>query len=216
VPVQARARALRRAAQAVLDELDPLALLLARETGRPRTEALVAELLPSVSGLHALADAAPGALGDRWLGRRAVWRPGRRAALVQRPAGVVGLRGGRSSPWAEPLLEAAAALVAGNAVVLVPAARRSARARACTGTAAHSGCTRRPSAAAAWTSAAEAAGTVPSTSPVAGERSEMPSLTRRAPARHARAASARAAPARRRRARRTARPPAPRAGGAAR
>jgi acyl-CoA reductase-like NAD-dependent aldehyde dehydrogenase len=126
VPVQARARALRRAAQAVLDELDPLALLLARETGRPRTEALVAELLPSVSGLHALADAAPGALGDRWLGRRAVWRPGRRAALVQRPAGVVGLRGGRSSPWAEPLLEVAAALVAGNAVVLVPAARLAA------------------------------------------------------------------------------------------
>jgi hypothetical protein len=123
VPVAARCGFLRRAAQAVLDELEPLAGLLARETGRPRTEALLAELLPSVSGLHALAAAAPAALGDRRLGRRTARAAGRHAALVQAPAGVVGLRGGAASPWAEPLLEAAAALVAGNAVLLVPAAR---------------------------------------------------------------------------------------------
>jgi acyl-CoA reductase-like NAD-dependent aldehyde dehydrogenase len=123
VPVAARARALRRCAQAVLDEVDSLAVLLARETGRPRTEALLAELLPSVSGLHELADAAPGVLGDRRLGRRAALRGGRRSALVQRPAGVAGLLGGAASPWVEPLLETAAALVAGNAVILVPAAR---------------------------------------------------------------------------------------------
>jgi acyl-CoA reductase-like NAD-dependent aldehyde dehydrogenase len=123
VPVEARARALRRAAQAVLDELDELAVLLARETGRPRTEAMLAELLPAVSGLHAIADAAPAALGDQRLGRRAALRAGRRAALVQRPVGVAGIRGGAASPWAEPLLETASALVAGNAVVLVPRAR---------------------------------------------------------------------------------------------
>ena len=64
VPAHARARYLRRAAQAVLDELDRLALLIARETGRPRSEALLAELLPSVSALHALADDGPRALGD--------------------------------------------------------------------------------------------------------------------------------------------------------
>jgi acyl-CoA reductase-like NAD-dependent aldehyde dehydrogenase len=123
VPVASRARALRRAAQAVLDEVDALALLLARETGRPRTEALVAELLPSVSGLHELADAAPGVLGDRRLGRRAVLRGGRRSALVQRPLGVSGIRSGAASPWVEPVLETAAALLAGNAVLLVPTAR---------------------------------------------------------------------------------------------
>jgi acyl-CoA reductase-like NAD-dependent aldehyde dehydrogenase len=126
VPVAARAQALRRAAQAVLDEVDPLAELLARETGRPRTEVLLAELLPAVSGLHALADAAPRALADRRLGRPLAAAAGRRAALVQAPVGVVGLRGGAASPWREPLLEAAAALVAGNAVVLVPSARLAA------------------------------------------------------------------------------------------
>lgn len=123
VPVAARARFLRRAAQAVLDELDALAGLLAQETGRPRTEVLLAELLPSVSGLHALADAAPAALGDQRFGRRTARAAGRRAALLQAPVGVAGLRGGTASPWAEPLLEAAAATVAGDAVLLVPAAR---------------------------------------------------------------------------------------------
>jgi acyl-CoA reductase-like NAD-dependent aldehyde dehydrogenase len=123
VPVEARARALRRAAQAVLDELDALSVLLARETGRPRTEALLAELLPAVSGLHELADAAPGVLGDRRLGPRAALRGGRRSALVQRPLGVVGVHGGAASPWVEPVLETAAAVLAGNAVILVPAAR---------------------------------------------------------------------------------------------
>jgi acyl-CoA reductase-like NAD-dependent aldehyde dehydrogenase len=122
VPAHARAHYLRRAAQAVLDELDRLALLIARETGRPRSEALLAELLPSVSALHALADDGPRALADQRLGRPALLRAGRRAVLVQAPAGVVGVRGRGASPWAEPLLESAASLLAGNAVLLTPAA----------------------------------------------------------------------------------------------
>src|SRR5688500_4431479 len=122
VPPHARAHYLRRAAQAVLDELDRLALLIARETGRPRSEALLAELLPSVSALHALADDGPRALADQRLGRPSLLRAGRRAVLVQAPAGVVGVRGRGASPWAEPVMESAASLLAGNAVLLAPAA----------------------------------------------------------------------------------------------
>jgi acyl-CoA reductase-like NAD-dependent aldehyde dehydrogenase len=122
VPAAARARYLRRAAQAVLDEIDRLATLLARETGRPRTEAVLAELLPSVSALNALVDDGPKALADRRLGRPAALRAGRRAVLVQAPAGVVGIRARSASPWAEPLLEAATSVLAGNAVLLVPTA----------------------------------------------------------------------------------------------
>ncbi len=122
VPAHARAHYLRRAAQAVLDELDRLALLIARETGRPRSEALLAELLPSVSALHALADDGPRALADQRLGRPSLLRGGRRAVLVQAPAGLVGVRSRSASPWAEPLLESAASLLAGNAVLLKPAA----------------------------------------------------------------------------------------------
>jgi acyl-CoA reductase-like NAD-dependent aldehyde dehydrogenase len=118
VPPAARGRYLRRTAQAVLDELESLADALAVVAAMPRTEALLAELLPSVAGLGELAEDGPAALADRRLGRNMLLRGGRRAMLIQAPVGVVGVRGGDGSPWAEPVLEAAAALLAGNGVVL--------------------------------------------------------------------------------------------------
>jgi acyl-CoA reductase-like NAD-dependent aldehyde dehydrogenase len=121
-----RARYLRRAAMAVLDELEPLADLLAAEAGQPRSEAMLAELLPSVGGLHGLAGDGPDALADRRLGPVPALRAGRRSTLVQAPLGVVGVHVRDASSWAGPLLEVAAALLAGNAVILVPAAPRAA------------------------------------------------------------------------------------------
>ena len=115
----ARGRYMRRAAQALLDELDVLAPELAGVHGVPRTEATLAELLPTVAGLRALADDGPEALAARRLGRSPTLR---RAAIVREPLGVVGVRGGPASPWAEPALETAAALLAGNGVVLAAAA----------------------------------------------------------------------------------------------
>jgi acyl-CoA reductase-like NAD-dependent aldehyde dehydrogenase len=111
---------------AVLDELDELADLLAAEAGQPRSEAVLAELLPSVGGLHGLAADGPAALADRRLGPIPALRAGRRSTLIQRPLGVVGVQVRDGSPWAGPLLEVAAALLAGNAVLLVPAASRAA------------------------------------------------------------------------------------------
>ena len=118
VPASGRARYLRRAATAILDELDPLADALADTVGQPRTEGVLAELLPSVGGLHDLADDGPRALRDQRLGRIPALRAGRRSVVVSAPLGVVGVRGGRASPWAGPVLETGAALLAGNAVVL--------------------------------------------------------------------------------------------------
>jgi acyl-CoA reductase-like NAD-dependent aldehyde dehydrogenase len=118
VPATGRARYLRRAATAILDELDPLADALADTVGQPRTEGVLAELLPSVGGLHDLADDGPRALRDKRLGRIPVLRAGRRSVLQSAPVGVIAVRGGRASPWADPVLETGAALLAGNAVVL--------------------------------------------------------------------------------------------------
>jgi acyl-CoA reductase-like NAD-dependent aldehyde dehydrogenase len=126
VPPSDRARYLRRAAMAVLDELDELADLLADEAGQPRSEAVLAELLPSVGGLHGLAGDGPRALADRRLGPVPALRAGRRSTLVQSPLGVVGVHVRDGSPWAGPLLEVAAGLLAGNAVLLAPAAHRAA------------------------------------------------------------------------------------------
>jgi succinate-semialdehyde dehydrogenase / glutarate-semialdehyde dehydrogenase len=121
-----RARYLRRAAKAVLDELEALADLLADEAGQPRSEAMLAELLPSVGGLHGLAGDGPPALADRRLGPVPALRAGRRSTLVQAPLGVVGIHVRDGSAWAGPLLEVAAALLAGNAVLLAPSAPRAA------------------------------------------------------------------------------------------
>src|SRR5829696_6726102 len=122
VPAAARARYVRRAARLMLDELDDLALLLARETGRPRTEAALGDLLPAISGISELADDGPAELKERRLGRPAILRAGRRATGVQQPRGVVGVLGAASSPWTEPALELSAALLAGNGVLFSPAA----------------------------------------------------------------------------------------------
>ena len=109
IPATGRARYLRRAATAILDELDPLADALADAVGQPRTEGVLAELLPSVGGLHDLADDGPRELRDKRLGRIPVLRAGRRSLLQSAPVGTIAVRGGRASPWAEPVLETGAA-----------------------------------------------------------------------------------------------------------
>lgn len=118
LPVAARARYIRRASVALLDELDELAPRLAEETGWPRSQLLVSDLLPAARGLRALADDGPRALADTRLTPRGALLLGRSTRVLQAPVGLVGVRGPSASPFAEPALEAAAALLAGNAVVL--------------------------------------------------------------------------------------------------
>jgi acyl-CoA reductase-like NAD-dependent aldehyde dehydrogenase len=122
VPIASRARYIRRTAVAMLDEIDALALKLADETGWPKSQLVLSELLPAVQGLHELASAGPHALADRRLAPRVAMLAGRSTRLIQSPVGVIGLRGPSASPWAEPALEAAAALLAGNAVILAAGA----------------------------------------------------------------------------------------------
>src|SRR3954454_3373687 len=59
LPLSDRSRYLRRIAQVVLDEVDDLSELFAREQGRPRTEAVTMELLASVDALRWVAAHAP-------------------------------------------------------------------------------------------------------------------------------------------------------------
>ena len=122
VPVASRARYIRRAAVAMLDELDDLARVLAEATGWPRAHVVLSELLPAARGLHALAEQGPRALADRRVIPRAAWLAGRSTRLVRSPVGVAGVRGPSASPWCEPVLETAASLLAGNAVLLAAGA----------------------------------------------------------------------------------------------
>jgi succinate-semialdehyde dehydrogenase/glutarate-semialdehyde dehydrogenase len=115
-----RARYLRRAAQAVVDEWDDLAELLIREGGRPRAEVATMELLPAIDTLQWLADAGPKVLRPQRLPVNRTLRPVTRARLMHTPLGVVGVLTPASEPFATPLGDIAVALMAGNAVVLAP------------------------------------------------------------------------------------------------
>src|SRR5919106_2873593 len=59
-----RGRYLRRAADALLDDIDEIAELLTNEQGKPRVESYTMELLPTVDALHWCAKAGPKILAD--------------------------------------------------------------------------------------------------------------------------------------------------------
>jgi acyl-CoA reductase-like NAD-dependent aldehyde dehydrogenase len=115
-----RARYMRRAAQAVIDEMPELVRLIAREQGRPIAEAEHMELLPAIETLHWLAADGPQVLGDDRIGLSRSLFPRKRARATYAPVGVVAVLAGAADPFAQPLGDVAIALMAGNAVVLKP------------------------------------------------------------------------------------------------
>ncbi|HEX2414134.1 MAG TPA: aldehyde dehydrogenase family protein [Thermoleophilaceae bacterium] len=120
LPLADRARYMRRAAQAIIDQLDELAELLSREQGKPRNEALTMELLPTIDSLRWLADAGPGILEDERISLP-IFLKQKRARFTYEPLGVVGVIAPWNYPWSIPFGEVAIALLAGNGVVLKPA-----------------------------------------------------------------------------------------------
>jgi acyl-CoA reductase-like NAD-dependent aldehyde dehydrogenase len=120
LPLSDRSRYLRRIAQVVLDEVDDLSELFAREQGRPRTEAVTMELVASIDALRWVAAHAPRFLADERLRGNQLPLRGKRSHLVRDPVGVVGVCSPWSSPWASGMRRVAYALMAGNGVVLVP------------------------------------------------------------------------------------------------
>ena len=116
-----RVSLLDRLRAAVVTEADDLARLIEREQGKPLAEAYAAEILPSLDALKHLARHAEDLLRDDVLEGRQLLLAHKEARLVYSPFGVVLV----ITPWNYPLGLAlpivAAALVAGNTVVLKPA-----------------------------------------------------------------------------------------------
>jgi succinate-semialdehyde dehydrogenase/glutarate-semialdehyde dehydrogenase len=115
-----RARYMRRAAQAVIDELPELVRLIAREQGRPVAEAETMEVLPAIETLIWLAEDGPGIIGDDRVSLSHTFFPRKRARVTYTPVGVVAVISPAADPFAQPLGDVAIALMAGNAVVLKP------------------------------------------------------------------------------------------------
>jgi len=116
-----RAHYLRRAGDALLDEIDEIAELLVNEQGKPRAEAYTMELLPTVDALHWCAKAGPKILADEKIRMTQAFALSKKARFSYEPIGVVGVIAPWNYPWSIPLGEVAIALMAGNGVVLKPA-----------------------------------------------------------------------------------------------
>ena len=116
-----RAAYLRRAADALLDEIDEIAELLVSEQGKPRAEAYTMELLPTVDALHWCAKAGPKILADERVPMTQAFTLSKKARFTYEPIGVVGVIAPWNYPWSIPFGEVAIALMAGNGVVLKPA-----------------------------------------------------------------------------------------------
>jgi len=119
--LKTRASYLRRAADALLADIDELAELLVSEQGKPRAEAYTMELLPTVDALHWCAKAGPKILADEKVRMSQAFLASKKSRFTYEPIGVVGVIAPWNYPWSIPFGEVAIALMAGNGVVLKPA-----------------------------------------------------------------------------------------------
>jgi acyl-CoA reductase-like NAD-dependent aldehyde dehydrogenase len=115
-----RCAMLRKLRDAIFERRDDIANIVTRETGKPRAEAILAEILLALDTADFLARQAP-----RWLRPERV--PHHNIALKAKsgwlefePHGVVAIISPWNFPFAIPMTELIPALVAGNSVLLKP------------------------------------------------------------------------------------------------
>jgi len=124
LPLKERKRTVREVRERLADRLDDVARVVCAETGKPRVEAVNADLMCALSAalfaeermgqLFRPRSMSFGGLGMmmRYLGRRSYIQP--------RPVGVVGIIAPWNYPLGLPFSQAVMAVAAGNAVVLKP------------------------------------------------------------------------------------------------
>lgn len=117
---RSRAQLILRARELVLEQLEEIANLISRETGKPATEAISMEIVPTLDLMHYFAENTESLLDQRRIGLGQYNLMGRSSYVVYKPLGVVGIISPWNFPWATPLDEVVMALMAGNAVVVKP------------------------------------------------------------------------------------------------
>jgi len=115
-----RGRVIMAAREIILKELDDIALLISRETGKPSIEAIAMEMAPALDLMQYFARKTASLLRPRRVSVGLYWTMGRSSYEIYKPLGVVGVISPWNFPWATPLDEVVMALMAGNAVVLKP------------------------------------------------------------------------------------------------
>ena len=115
-----RARFILRAREIVLHQIEEIAKLIARETGKPVAEAISMEIVPTLDLMHYFAKHTHQLLDRRKIDIGQYNLMVRSSYIVYKPLGVVGIISPWNFPWATPLDEVVMALMAGNAVIVKP------------------------------------------------------------------------------------------------
>jgi succinate-semialdehyde dehydrogenase/glutarate-semialdehyde dehydrogenase len=115
-----RAGYIMRARELILEELDALAELIARECGKPAPEAISLDLAPSLDLMQYFAKNTEKMLRPDKLNIGLFGWMGRSSRVEYRSLGVVGIISPWNFPWGIPSGEVVPALMAGNAVILKP------------------------------------------------------------------------------------------------
>jgi NAD-dependent aldehyde dehydrogenases len=115
-----RGRVVMRTREIVLEDLEEIARLVSRESGKPVTEAISMELTPTLDLMQFFARKTGKLLRTEKIDIGQYGLMGRSSRIVYKPLGVVGIISPWNFPWAIPLGEVVMALMSGNAVVLKP------------------------------------------------------------------------------------------------
>jgi succinate-semialdehyde dehydrogenase/glutarate-semialdehyde dehydrogenase len=109
-----------RARSLVLEELEEIAALISRESGKPSAEAVAMEIVPTLDLMQFFARRTARLLRPEKIDIGLYRFMGRSSFIEYRPLGVVAVISPWNFPWAIPLGEVVMALMAGNSVVLKP------------------------------------------------------------------------------------------------
>lgn len=117
---ETRAEYLLRAREYLLDNIDSFATAITRDNGKPKIEALTAEIYPIADLIYYFAHNARSILKDKQVYLNIWHLLGRTSRLSSQPYGVVGVISPWNYPFSIPVGTAVMALIAGNCVLLKP------------------------------------------------------------------------------------------------
>lgn len=119
-PAAERARVVERFMAVLVEDQDAVARLVTAEQGKPITEVLSLEILPTLAHLRWLVREGADRLAERALPLHHPFFAPKRGRLRYEPLGTVALITPFNYPLGIPAIQSAAALLAGNAVLLKP------------------------------------------------------------------------------------------------
>jgi succinate-semialdehyde dehydrogenase/glutarate-semialdehyde dehydrogenase len=120
LPYKERAGVIMRARAVALAEVEEIATLISRESGKPVVEAISMELAPTLDLMQFFARRTERLLRSEKIDIGMYGLMGRSSRIVFKALGVVGIISPWNFPWAIPLGEVVMALMTGNAVLLKP------------------------------------------------------------------------------------------------